>query len=225
MLHARNFTLVPYIGESGNIQTSLIVRTEKDITGKRRFSPGSVSWKMSSQLKFGRDGQVYALHQLHRQRSFALVATLANGPMFYNPKHAGLTKYVKPSVLVRKDLRIMRNERDGGSSTEDGEIIRSIEKALTHQYNNSQRVPSVLEEARRRREPGLMVKRGPRWLNEAASEMDRLWNPEPNSKYFEITRERARSPRFQDALRKRKFSKRVRKRLGNDLKEKKPPGT
>lgn len=84
VLHGKNFTMIPFIGESGNIQTT--VRSEKDRTGRRGISPGSVGWKISSQLKYGRDGNVYALHQLHRQPSYALIATLSSGETFRRQK-------------------------------------------------------------------------------------------------------------------------------------------
>eukprot|EP00178_Gracilaria_changii_P012739 TRINITY_DN359_c0_g1_i1.p1 TRINITY_DN359_c0_g1~~TRINITY_DN359_c0_g1_i1.p1 ORF type:complete len:304 (-),score=22.84 TRINITY_DN359_c0_g1_i1:479-1390(-) len=91
MLHSRNFTLVPWIGESGHLEVSKpqIGRRRRR---RRRMKPKqshSPDWIMSSQLKFGRDGEVYALHQLH---------------------HYATGGRVRPRNIVKVDLRTLSGE-------------------------------------------------------------------------------------------------------------------
>jgi len=66
---------------------------------------------MSSQLKYGRDERIYAIHQLHQQPPMALIATLSSGDTFHPPELAKSTSYVRPLIIVRKDLRNERKEK------------------------------------------------------------------------------------------------------------------
>ncbi|KAI0565833.1 hypothetical protein FGB62_14g039 [Gracilaria domingensis] len=98
MMHNRNFTLVPWIGESGHINVEKPQPLgRRGRRRRRRFKlqrSYPSDWTMSSQLKFGRDGEIYALHQLH---------------------HYATGGGVRPRNIVKVDLRVT-----------DGEDIRSI---------------------------------------------------------------------------------------------------
>lgn len=175
MLHNKNFTLVPYLGESGNIQARMKSRR----IGRRRFrtsTPGFVGWQMSSQLKYGRDGLVYALHQLHRQPGFALIATLGHGQSFLRLKGWECMSYVKPMVTVRKDLRIGTEMRKVGAYAD---FVGEIESVLTKMESGKRRIPRTLNE-RMGSEKGLEIRRAPEWIGRAAEEISKTWRPKAN---------------------------------------------
>lgn len=182
-LHGRKFTIIPFIGESGNVQTNWINGNGRDVKGRMKISRGSIDWKISSQLKYGRDGNDYALHQLHRQPSYALIATLSTGETFCKPEPLGSENYVKPFVLVRKDFRVVINATEVYGSASASDFVRDIEEALIKREKGKNNVPFVLEEARRRARKGLLLKRGLVWLTEAAAEMNKFWQLEPNRRY------------------------------------------
>eukprot|EP00737_Agarophyton_chilense_P002162 gb/GEZJ01002459.1/.p2 GENE.gb/GEZJ01002459.1/~~gb/GEZJ01002459.1/.p2 ORF type:complete len:242 (-),score=27.33 gb/GEZJ01002459.1/:901-1626(-) len=93
MLHNKNYTLVPLIGESGHFAMGKLPSTgRKSRRRRRRFNPKqdrTPDWLMSSQLKFGRDGEIYALHQLH---------------------HYATGGKVIPSNIVKVDLRTLDSQ-------------------------------------------------------------------------------------------------------------------
>lgn len=173
MLHGKEFTVVPYIGESGNIQAEVVTRRRETMKRKRQvFGIGPAHWSMSSQLKFGPGGQVYALHQLHRQGMFTLIATLSRDGEF-DDHGRNRTRYVKPLVMARKDLRIEeRRRRPSRDATHDGELVGSIERALTRR-KKTRRVPCVLGSDYEK--GALRIWRSAPWLEEAAANMDRGW--------------------------------------------------
>lgn len=138
MMHDSNFTLVPYIGETGQLELSAhYVRTVE--AGRVVKTPVEVlAWSLSSQVKYGRDGAPYALHQLHRARPgketlglhvaknarLRLADGLRDAPGDAARTHAqrsllsaqalisaghGRGAYVRPALSVRKDLRARRN--------------------------------------------------------------------------------------------------------------------
>lgn len=157
MIHGRNFTLVPYIGESGNVQTTLSVTSRHNRRGRKILQPGVTGWMLSSQVKLGRDGKAYALHQLHAQSVFAIVANVADGgDSFQAPGMQAKSRYVKPVVLATEDLRV-------GEGGED--FVRRIERALVKRKGQD----TVIG-------PGMIVARGEEWVARAAERMNVEWN-------------------------------------------------
>lgn len=213
MLHNKNFTLVPYIGESGNIQARMKSRR----IGRKRFrtsTPGSVGWQMSSQLKYGRDGLVYALHQLHRQPGFALIATLGHGQSFLRLNGWEYISYVKPLVTVRKDLRFGTKVRKIGAYAD---FVGEIESVLTKVESGRRRTPKTLDE-RMMFDKDLEVRRAPEWIGRAAEEMSKTWRPRANLKGFW---EKNRGTEMENVLLKtlgsEKYGRHVHSKLGRRL--------
>lgn len=153
---------------------------------------GPARWKMSSQVKFGRDGNIYALHQLHRQPSFTLIATLSKDALFHRPE-SNRTRYVIPMVVTKKDLRIEGRIRGRRNAAQDGDLVRSIEKALTHRVHNL-RVPGLLGEGEGE-EKGMEIWRAPGWVVEAAADMDRQWAGGLEGRELLVSRRRKRRNR------------------------------
>lgn len=173
MLHEKNFTLVPFIAESGSVQMEMMQRSPTQ--NKARKSRGNlrdkIGWRLSSQIKYGRDGLIYAVHQLHRQPLGARIATLSTGAVFHPTAMAQKTRYVPPLVIVRKDLRIARRierVREGGN-----EFVEEIESALvrSRRFDNGSREELYARESMRI----LNVSRTPDWLMESVRDMNRLW--------------------------------------------------
>lgn len=93
MLHRKNFTLVPWIGESGNLEVESAGFNLRSRRRRRRHrarvKDQTPKWIMSSQLKLGRDEEIYALHQLH---------------------HYPRGGRVKPRSMVKIDLRVVDSD-------------------------------------------------------------------------------------------------------------------
>lgn len=159
MMHGRNFTLIPYIGESGNIQTALSKTASGTRRSRRSLQPGAPHWALSSQVKYGRDGFAYALHQLHAQGGNVIVATMGaeNKEKFMVPGNRRFSRYVQPVIEVLEDLRL-----SGGGMG----FVGHIEDALIlGRRKEGARVG-----------PGVVVRRGLAWIEKAAAEMSDEWN-------------------------------------------------
>lgn len=160
MLQGRNFTLIPYISESGNIQIRLSKSNLRSRRGYRTIRPGAPSWAISSQVKYGRDGQAYALHQLHSQARGAIVARMKSqrGEKTEIPKRRGSGRYVQPIVVVQEDLRV-----SGGGMG----FVSRIENALILGRAKGEGVSVG---------PGMVVKTDIEWLDKSAANMNAEWN-------------------------------------------------
>lgn len=108
MLHRKNFTLVPWIGESGDLELESGGFSIRSRHGRRRHrrraKDQSPKWIMSSQLKLGRDEEIYALHQLH-----------------HYPKGGR----VKPRSIVTIDLRVL-DSNDVQMAVQNRLVVPSI---------------------------------------------------------------------------------------------------
>lgn len=171
MLHGKNFTLVPYIGESGNVQsrTNLNPKLRQYHRGHTQRNLG---WSMSSQLKFGRDGDIYALHQLHRQRGFALIATHMEDRAFMKLKKHEYLSFVQPLILTRKDLRVANIAGNLGGSAD---LLKDIETALISDARGKRRKPRILNDSSVEGIFGLQIWRCPQIIADAAKEMSLTW--------------------------------------------------
>lgn len=131
---------------------------------------------MSSQLKYGRDGLVYALHQLHRQPGFALIATLGRGQTFLRLRGWEYASYVKPLVMVRKDLRLGTEEKYVHAYYD---FVGEIESILTTLEKGNRRRPKTFDE-NVGFEQGLQIRRAPSWIDQAAGDMSKTWRLRTN---------------------------------------------
>lgn len=175
MIHEKNFTLVPYIGETGNVQTHVRGGTRR-IRGSHRLVPGRIGWRLSSQAKYGRDGQIYALHQLHRQPQRALIATLSSAQLFYSPKTTLSTQFVKPLITARKDLRFLKgipSKQARGS----GDFVAEVEGSLIRPGKRIPRTAFTHAEHHLALPDGLLFKRSEEWILRAAQEINNAWYP------------------------------------------------
>lgn len=127
---------------------------------------------------------------------------------------------MKPFVLAQKDLRLVTNATEAIDSAPVADFVGDIEEVLIKQENGRNKVPFVLEETRRKGRKGLLLKRGPRWLNEAAAEMNNFWHPQPNYRYVKKSRGMV-SPGVNAAVSKGKWSKSMYNRCRKSLERKK----
>lgn len=66
MMHHTNFTMVPFVGETGRLDVDKASVHRVSMYGVLRISQPRLQWTITSQIKYGRDSRAYALHQLHR---------------------------------------------------------------------------------------------------------------------------------------------------------------
>lgn len=179
MMHRKNFTLNPYIGETGTLQPALRASGHKTQNGKTSNDPDIIlAWEMSSQVKFGRDALPYAMHQLHRRplSSFALVSENDGATAPTRPS----STYVAPTLVIRKDLRFLKDAARTGDHRKHGTFIEDLERTLT---DPSQKVALELSDANKRGvDLGLFVEHGSPEFRHAAHSMNLAWSSNINTK-------------------------------------------
>lgn len=117
-MHGRNFSLVPYIGETGAVERKFSTTIRHQGSRLIRDVRPHLVWRMSSQVKYGRDGNAYALHQLHCRTSITVA-----------PRRSS---YVPPVIEARLDLRTVVNPANSLVLRMQGEFIDRVERALIH---------------------------------------------------------------------------------------------
>lgn len=152
MLSNKNFTFVPYIGETGSVQASV-----------RKGRRGRGRWVMSSQVKYDRAGRVVALHQLHRQPSNAVIADVGKRDGFTG-RLTRSTAHVKPYLSARIDLRLPAVTR-----LLSGAFVPGVEGLLLRHLATGKALPKGLTQG------SVSVEWAPSWMHAAAAEMARIW--------------------------------------------------
>lgn len=177
MLEGRDFAYVPYIAETGTITEKLRVSRRTSIRGVRAVtSTGILQWDMSSQVKYGTDGKIYALHQLHKARRgslrMALPRSTVNGS---RKRNIHRTLYVLPLVLVSRDLRLL-SAVDTNTDRLNGEFVSEVQDTLKD-LDKSDLGQGIITIRNSSVHEGLSIEKSPEWLLDVVSEMHSAWNP------------------------------------------------
>ena len=176
MLEGRDFAYVPFIAETGMITEKVRISRRASKRVRALESTGFLQWDMSSQVKYGPDGKIYALHQLHRaRRGFPRIPLYRRNVEGSRKRDIHRTLYVFPLVLVRRDLRLLSpidthtNRLTGEFVSEVQNTLKDLDRSDLGRGSITPRNGSVLE--------GLSIENSPEWLLEMVSEMYSAWNP------------------------------------------------
>lgn len=138
----KNFTLVPYIGETGTVghASKTLVR----IQGPRliRDVHHHLAWCMSSQVKYGRDGNAYALHQLHRRPSTPSISRTEK----FNVHRVRNPTYIEPVIEARLDLRTLISPATTLSLRKHGEFVERVERAFIGPDGRTPNKPELVDQ-------------------------------------------------------------------------------
>lgn len=160
-MHGLNFSFVPFVGETGEVNRRLrpIARPQ----GPRPFinERSTLSWYMSSQVKYGRDGNAYALHQLHRQPNSRAIPV------------SGRPTYVPPVLEARLDLRTVISPAESLHLRMHGEFVDRVERVLIHFDGRMLSDPAKVEE--HSRILGLRISPGASLFGRHVKVMDQAW--------------------------------------------------
>lgn len=175
MIHAKNFTLVPYIGETGYFEPSVEMVTQNIAKRIVQVPVERLHWKMSSQVKYGRDGLPYALHQLHRIPK----STFGNAVRQLQQRRGGrrendVDAYVEPVYAVRKDLRVGGDGVWTTARRRFGSFIEDVEGAFLH--DRARRLRTFQDAVEVGIGRGLHLADGFRLLGQHVRDMDRAWS-------------------------------------------------
>lgn len=201
-MHKTNFTMVPFAGEAGQLETTAPSARRAGMKRVWHEPQPRLRWRLTSQIKFGRDGLAYALHQLHRRQPPEKGKRLHQKRHGRVPKHHGMSapalagvgdgggvgkgvadarrwfvrrgvgEYVQPEVAARMDLRVLQGEASG-DRRKMGEFVEAVESVLVSKDGLGRR---AWREARLRAGArGIRVCDGRREFGDAVSEMDRAW--------------------------------------------------
>lgn len=172
MMLQKNFTLVPYIGETGSLGLALQTSNRRSQNEPSANIPAmALSWQMSSQVKYGRDGAAYALHQLWRKptTTFAKAADKIKRTNSY----AISPTYIEPALVVRKDLRFLNDTAHTARIRKQGSFVTELEQALV--ITPAQSARDVATANQLMAGNGVDIADGSPDFEKAAHDMNRAW--------------------------------------------------
>lgn len=165
-MHGQNYSLVPFVGETGEIKRASLTITHPQRSHPLRGVGSRPRWYMSSQVKYGHDGSAYALHQLHRRLETNSIPV---------PKRS---TYVPPLMEARLDLRTVTDPADSLHLRMHGEFVDRVEKVLIH--FDGRTFPDFARVAEHAHNLGLKLSAGTGRFGRFAKVMDQAWRKRAN---------------------------------------------
>lgn len=165
-MHGQNFSLVPFVGETGEIKQASLTITHRQRSHPLRGVSSRPRWYMSSQVKYGHDGSAYALHQLHRHLKTNSVPV---------PKRS---TYVPPLMEARLDLRTVTDPAGSLHLRLHGEFVDRVEKIFIH--SDGRTLPDFVRVAEHAHSLGLKLSADTGRFGRFAKVMDQAWRKRAN---------------------------------------------